>query len=247
MITDKLNKFFSYDDSMSDVIKHKNRIVWFKESGVWYKICSRCKIKKPDVEYYWKHDCINQRRGTCIDCCKDDNKKMWGKISNDPKLLKRHLNLQYESNKKKFEQNPELRIRESVRCSIVGYIKRANNKKSSVGLKSVQKQSNTIDIMGCKQDEFIEWMRAHLEDWMNWDNYGSEWVVGHVVPASWGESDWNKIKRLYHYKNLYPQCAIENGKLGAKVWAEKYGDWHRENLGDIVEEYTNKWKGRVVI
>ena len=239
-----LDKFFTYDttkEQTNDIIKSGNRIVWFKEGDVWYKICSRCKTKKPDVEYYWKHDCINQRRGTCIVCCKDDNKKQWDKISNDSTLLKNHLNNQYESIRKKIESNPELRIRESVRVSIAGYIRRANNK----GIK-VKKESKTADIIGCDKDQFIELMQSHLEDWMNWDNYGSKWVVGHVVPASWGEDEWHKIKRLYHYKNLYPQCVIQNGKLGAKVWEDKYGDWHKENLGDIVAEYTQKWKGRIV-
>ena len=232
---DKLSTFFNYDTNDSNnVMRHNNKTIWFREDGIWYKICNRCKTKKSDVEYYFKRDCYNQRRGTCISCCKDDNKKSYNKIRNNPILHEKHLNNQYEWIRKKLESNPQLRMQESVRCSIVGYIKKSKHKKAG----GVKKESKTADIIGCDKDQFIEWMESHLEDWMNWDNYGTEWIVGHVVPASWGNSDWNKIKRLYHYKNLYTQCAIENGKLGARIWENKYGDWHIENLKDIVDEYN---------
>ena len=229
-----MNNFFSYSEDDENVIRYNNKTIWFRETGIWYKICNRCKIKKQDIEYYFKRDCTHQRRGTCISCCKDDNKKSYTKIRSNSILHSRHLNNQYEHIRKKLEVNPQLRMQESVRCSIAGYVKKAKHNK--VG--GVKKENKTADIIGCDREQFIEWMKSHLEDWMNWDNYGTDWIVGHVVPASWGESDWNKIKRLYHYKNLYPQCIIQNGKLGAKIWEDKYEDWHRENLSDIVAGYT---------
>jgi len=241
---DKWQNFFTYNEPPQDVIKHGDRIVWFKENDIWYKICSRCGIKKPDLEYYWKHDCVNQRRGTCITCCKDDNNTHYIKIKSNPDLKEQHLKWVRNWNKEKFIKNPELRFAESVRCSIIGYIKRNKHTKNGFILK---KENRTYEVMGCTYDEFIEHITSNLEEWMSMDNYGTDWVIGHVVPVAWGESDWNKIKRLYHYKNLYPQCRTENGKLQANIWEEKLGDWHMKNLGDIIDVYDNKWKCRKTI
>lgn len=53
----------------------------------------------------------------------------------------------------------------------------------------------------------------HIEDQfdsnMNWDNYGTYWVIDHIIPISSGKNE-EEIFKLNHFSNLRPLSKAEN-------------------------------------
>lgn len=58
-----------------------------------------------------------------------------------------------------------------------------------------------------------EWIESNLLPGMNWKNYGSVWVVDHIVPLRmfdlFNEDD---LLIVWHYKNLMPLLKADNLK-----------------------------------
>jgi hypothetical protein len=85
--------------------------------------------------------------------------------------------------------------------------------------KSLNKQSKTIDILGCDYIQFKQHLESKFEPWMNWDNYGNPkdgifelnktWDIDHIIPLSTASSE-EDIVRLNHYTNLQPLCSYTN-------------------------------------
>lgn len=65
----------------------------------------------------------------------------------------------------------------------------------------------------------IDELKIHLEskftDKMNWDNYGTEWVVDHIKPVSKFDKDTD-ISIVCALSNLQPLNKLENLKKHAK-------------------------------
>jgi hypothetical protein len=53
---------------------------------------------------------------------------------------------------------------------------------------------------------------AQFHDGMTWDNYGSFWVVDHIVPVSWWDvgNFPQHLKEASHYSNLQPMFSRDN-------------------------------------
>jgi len=58
-----------------------------------------------------------------------------------------------------------------------------------------------------------EWISQMLLDEMTWDNYGSVWVIDHVVPFRMFDIfDKEQLKLVWNYRNLMPIYANDNLK-----------------------------------
>jgi hypothetical protein len=74
------------------------------------------------------------------------------------------------------------------------------------------------DKLGCTTEEFNKHMELMFTTEMTWDNYGTYWVVDHVLPvASFDHTDKAQVKRCWHYTNLQPMEAMENIKKSDKI------------------------------
>lgn len=59
--------------------------------------------------------------------------------------------------------------------------------------------------------ELRRWLQLNFIDGMDWGNYGSVWVVDHLVPLRLFDlTDENELKIAWHYKNLFPLLKQDN-------------------------------------
>lgn len=59
--------------------------------------------------------------------------------------------------------------------------------------------------------EMREWISRQFVDGMTWENYGSHWVIDHVVPLRMFDlSKEKEIRLAWHYQNLMPLFKHDN-------------------------------------
>jgi len=59
--------------------------------------------------------------------------------------------------------------------------------------------------------ELREWIQLQWIEGMTWENYGSFWVIDHVVPLRiFNIFDENDLRISFHYKNLMPLIWKDN-------------------------------------
>ena len=56
---------------------------------------------------------------------------------------------------------------------------------------------------------------------MNWDNYGTDWHIDHIIPIKYQNPTIEEIEERLHYTNTQPMWAIENIKKGNRDIGKK--------------------------
>jgi hypothetical protein len=101
-------------------------------------------------------------------------------------------------------KNPVVRLRHNIGVQMRNALKKGK------GGQSWQK------LVGYTADELRSHLEAEFEDWMNWDNYGSEWHIDHIRPiASFNLPD--DVRECWAMGNLRPLSAKENMSKGTKI------------------------------
>jgi hypothetical protein len=111
--------------------------------------------------------------------------------------------------KNRRENDEYYRIKENTRNLIKNSIKKSR----------FNKQSKTIDILGCDYIQFKQHLENKFAYWMNWDNYGNPkdkkfelnktWDIDHIIPLS-SANTIDELIKLNHYTNLQPLCSYVN-------------------------------------
>lgn len=171
---------------------------------VGHKICGKCGVDKPILEYTHKSSSRDAHEGQCKDCRHTYKKQYDAQPYN--KTHKQHTEHQrylinkprigaqkraYKYNRYHTDTNYRLAhvLRSRLRSAIVG------------GFKA----GSAIRDLGCT----VDFCRKHLEfkfqlGW-TWENYGEIWEIDHVVPLSFFDlTDPEQLKRACHYTNLQP-------------------------------------------
>lgn len=180
----------------------------------------RNKNKGQQKEYQKKYREKNK------DKIKAYDKEHYSKIKDDPgfKLKRKEYHKEYYSKnkdkKKEYSINhkKDRNNRESDRyrkdpvyrtSRIISNVIRKSFKKST-------KNRSTINILGCKFDEFKIYIESKFESWMTWDNHGLYngeynfgWDIDHIIPISTANTE-DEIIKLNHYTNLQPLCSKIN-------------------------------------
>jgi hypothetical protein len=86
--------------------------------------------------------------------------------------------------------------------------------------KSMTKNSNTQQILGCSYEQFKQHLESKFESWMNWNNYGLYdknkinygWDIDHIIPTHIATTEDELIK-LNYYTNLQPLCSNYNRNI----------------------------------
>jgi len=201
-------------------------------SEVNTKICIKCNIEKPIIEFY-------NARNECIKCHNLRSANYYTKniskiklrhrdyyYNNREKKCKKSKNY-YSKNKKKIFQrvnkyfklrrknDPAFRIRGilSTRISILLRQNRTN------------KNNSTLEYLGTSFKNFIKhlesqwYINPRTKEMMTWENYGLKgWHVDHIIPcSSFNLKNLDAQKKCFHYKNLRPLWAEDNLKRGNKL------------------------------
>lgn len=85
-------------------------------------------------------------------------------------------------------------------------------------LKGANKSQRTMKLVGCTIPFLKSWLENKFMVGMSWDNYGSVWVVDHVMPcASYDLRVKSEQEECFHYFNLQPLFVKDNLLKGDSV------------------------------
>ncbi len=209
------------------------------------KTCSKCKNLKSFENFYKGKLYKDGYRNICKQCInknKEENKEEIKKyLKNYKEINKENLKLK---NKKYREENSDKIIkwkeinkdyfkqyRKDNKVNITNYFKKRidnepifrfkNNIRRLIlhsfkrGKRNFKKSDRTEVILGCKIEEFINYMSLKFTKGMTLDNHG-EWHIDHIIPLATAKTEEDVIK-LNHYTNLQPLWALDNLSKGSKI------------------------------
>jgi len=195
-----------------------------RKEGRYYSKCKNCKnaykkeyrIKNKDKrkEYY------------------ENNKKELNEISrkrynkNRKKILKRQI-LYIKKNKfiinsrrrKNRKENPKYKIRDTIS-------RRINSSVKSRNIFS-KKTSSIWKILNYSPEDLVRHLESLFIDDMTWDNYGTVWVIDHIIPDSWFKYfSYNDpiILQSWDIRNLRP-CFVEENLRKSNSFAGIYNNF----------------------
>jgi hypothetical protein len=88
----------------------------------------------------------------------------------------------------------------------------------AVVLKSIKKSDKTLNLIGTSSNHIRNWLEYQFNSKMNWNNYGSYWVIDHVIPCnSFNLEMKNEQQKCFHWTNLRPLSNEENSKKSDKI------------------------------
>ena len=113
----------------------------------------------------------------------------------------------HRSNKRK--ETPVLKLMENLKRRI----------REMVVLYGFEKTNLSSEMLGTDRYGLQQYFENRFRDGMDWDNYGSHWVVDHMLPMSEIET-YEDLVRLCHYTNLQPLLKGENLSKGKSITTE---------------------------
>lgn len=81
---------------------------------------------------------------------------------------------------------------------------------------SMNKNLNTLKLIGCSREELKSHLEKQFKPGMNWENYNyNGWHIDHIIPLSTAKTFEEIVeKKLMHYTNLQPLWRLDNQKKG---------------------------------
>jgi 5-methylcytosine-specific restriction endonuclease McrA len=167
------------------------------------KNCIKCDVCKPLTEFFKDKTHSTGTDSRCKTCKKEymslEGYGKWNyKYSNSKyhkiwqEKNKKHVN---EYKKKRYENNPKLKLQQSIRVRINTFLK--------------NKTDSTNKYLGCSFKEYNVYLEQQFGKNMSWENYGSYWEIDHIIPLSKGGS--------FHYTNTQPLTVTENRVKSNKI------------------------------
>lgn len=79
--------------------------------------------------------------------------------------------------------------------------------------------TNTLELIGCDSQTFLNHIESQFTEGMTWENYGLKgWHVDHIKPlSSYDLTNEEEVKKACHYSNLQPLWWEDNLKKGSKI------------------------------
>lgn len=74
--------------------------------------------------------------------------------------------------------------------------------------------SRFIELIGCSENEYRQYIESLFYDDMCWENYG-KWHIDHIKPVCLFKLP-DEVKKCNHYTNLQPLWSKENHQKGIK-------------------------------
>ena len=178
------------------------------------KVCSKCGVEKIYNEYSKDRSTLLGIKSQCKECRKSKSKEYYKENPEAHKIRStrwrgenkdRFRNKQNEYIKKRRKVDPTFRLSKVMKQHVHRVLQE-------------QKTLPTELLTGYSAQDLREHIESLWEDWMSWDNYGTEWVIDHKYPVSQylkdGIFDSNIINAL---DNLQPMERIANLIKGSNV------------------------------
>jgi len=158
------------------------------------KICTGCKETKTLNEYYWREK-RNNYSAKCKIC--------WSQESKNYNLENKEKRTQYYNEWRKDNDNWKTYQREYKKNSTPQQrvIYNLRNRVYKLMLKDYKGQQ-TLELIGCSRQEFMDHLEKQFTSEMNWRNYGTYWEVDHITPLSKGGTiRWDNSRPLIISEN----------------------------------------------
>lgn len=133
-----------------------------------------------------------------------------------PEVKKRKLELKKTPEyKNKFNQNRSKRRKEDSGYKAISNLRSGLNKLFR-RKPSMNKNLNTLKLIGCSREELKLHLEKQFKSGMNWENYNyNGWHIDHIIPLSTAKTFEEIVeKKLMHYTNLQPLWRLDNQKKG---------------------------------
>jgi len=184
------------------------------------KTCTKCQEEKPTTMFYKQKHGKFGVRGYCKIC--SDKKQMEWREKNKKHLFEYGRKYR-EDNKNYFKQYRQWYMKDyyKKRVAIDPAYKLMKNYRSrlhNIFKGGFYKEKTTLELIGCSPKQLKEHLEQQFVKGMNWDNYGSEWHVDHILPcASFDLTDKTQREQCFHFSNLQPLWATDNLSKGCKI------------------------------
>lgn len=110
---------------------------------------------------------------------------------------------------KRIKYDPIFKLEQNLRSRIRSAVKRD------------QRKGSAIRDLGCPMKFFKKYLESKFYDKMTWKNYGTYWVLDHVVALyKFDLTNRRQFKRACHYTNLQPLTIPDHKKKTAKEQKE---------------------------
>ena len=160
-----------------------------------HKWCRYCREEKNNIEF-----------GKGNNICKKCTKKY---------RTENYLELEKKKAKEKYHSNPTYRLQSVISTHVWSSLR---------GLNKIKDRSFK-EYIGLTKQEFRDYIQSLMTDKMTWDNYGTYWVIQHIIPRAWGETEEDVYKLNYH-KNLMPYEFSPNASLSDNIILSQLNDYH---------------------
>ena len=205
------------------------------------KICKKCKISKPTLEFYVAKNTKDKLRSKCIFCYNQDNYHLRKEAASISMGIYRQKNKAVLSQKRKayYEDNKEKQLKQNriyvvnnlsaVRSYGYNYRKERrktdklyklqHNLRSRIGLlfRNKAKPKKTFELLGTSLKEIKKHLESLFSIGMTWQNHGIHgWHIDHIIPLASAKTE-EELYKLCHYTNLQPLWAVDNLKKGSKI------------------------------
>ncbi len=190
------------------------------------KGCSGCSRALPRSAFYQRHN--GQVVSRCIECClvagRGRSRNPIAKARYRAKNLDKNLaygRAYHAKPENKARRNAALRERTSrdPAFAITRALRRTLADKIRAALAG--KAANTLTLLGCPIDRFLEHIQDQWRSGMSWENWGrgrGRWHLDHKLPiASFDLTDEEAQRVCFHWSNFQPLWSDENIRKGARV------------------------------
>lgn len=209
------------------------------------KTCSRCKIEKPESDFYQKK---GHAISTCKECCTVLKKIYRSDGKNKEKELESHKVWLSNNKQRVKEKSHEWRANNLNRCRETTYVWRQNNPErfKEINNKATTKRNKTpagrlnnsiraaiilslkgtksgrswCSLVGYTRQQLKKHLEKQFDSKMTWNNYGEYWHLDHKVPRSvfnFANPEDIDFKKCWALPNLQPLEARENMRKQNKI------------------------------
>jgi hypothetical protein len=176
------------------------------------KRCKGCGIEKDFDQFSIDRKAKDERKGKCKDCMalyrlENKDKILEGKKKERQKYKGRINATKRKYETKKRKEDPSWKLMKNIRHRIY---------------KSVRdKTEKSKDLLGISIEAYRSYLDFKMEEWMNWDNYGTDWEIDHIKPvAAFNLEIKEERMACFNWENTQPLKKSENLKKHAKYEAE---------------------------
>lgn len=215
-----LDKFRQYNNGsqsstckkcLNELDKIRKKNLRQKKSENCKAICEKCNIEKV-LRNFTKLKKFYKKK-ICLDCYPEFLKEQKTEWCKNDIIKNKNTNMNY-------------RIKKSLAARLRNVL---------------NKENTTMNYIGCNIQYFREWLEYNFTEEMNWDNYGSFWLIDHIIPVYKFDLTVEEEKlKCWNWSNMMPKTVKYNS-------SKKNIDMEQINyIIDKIEKFkeegsTTKW------